>query len=177
MGEATPHSYFCLAMQVFVETILSIRGDGAQLIAITLDADWSDNIGNVKEKIHEKEGIPINLQRIYLGYPCRDEVENERTLWECKLLRESIPFKLHVRYVLIFVKYLSGKTIAFDMYWSSKVADLKFQLQARTSSIHRCQIRLIYAGEQLEDERTLSDYSIEHRSTVDLVLVGKNKIR
>jgi ubiquitin-large subunit ribosomal protein L40e len=52
---------------------------------------------------------------------------------------------------------------------SSKVSWLKELIQM-AEGIPKGQQRLIFAGEDLEDDRILSDYNIQAHSTLDLVL-------
>jgi hypothetical protein len=71
--------------------------------------------------------------------------------------------------ISITVKALSGKTTQLEVESLDLVATIKEKIQDK-EGIPPDQIRLVFSGVQLDDEKSLLDYNIKEDSTVFMVL-------
>ena len=112
------------------------------------------------EESHETANVNkkqmVDLHRDYTSYICSVGAEVFEVLVEILPGTEQI-----------FVKTMTGKTITLEVEPSDSIKNVKAKIQDKEESLKEG--RLIFAGKQLEDGRTLSDYNIRHQNTIQQV--------
>ena len=68
----------------------------------------------------------------------------------------------------LFVRLPNTKVITLNVDWDELVFSVKAQIQGKEGIPKKAQ-RLVFAGRELEDDKTLMAYNIQKDNTIDLV--------
>jgi ubiquitin len=148
-------------LQLFIKTL---NGD-----TITIQANSTDKILTVKEKIQKKQDnlLPSHQRLLYGG----KQLEDDKTLMDYNILSEAT---LHLVVRLkggqtIYVKTLIGDVFTFEFDENQTIAEVKQKIE-ETENIPVNEQRLFFNNKQLADNKTLKEYKIEEEDTIQLVL-------
>lgn len=135
---------------------------------ITVSVSAEDLVEAIKTKIEAKEGINCEQQLLFFA---GQQLEDEKPLSHYHINSDtSRHLVLRLRDGMkIFVKTLSDKTIEVQVDPSETIEIVKVKIHEQ-EGISPCDQRLLQDGRDLADLRTLSDYGIKHKSTLQLDL-------
>lgn len=130
--------------------------------SFTVQVTPNDTVETVKVKIHERQGISQESQKIkYAGR----ELENHTRLGDLNVHTATTFYLEIMQPPKIYIKPLMGEAVALDFDPNVTIAEVKSEIQEKIG-INSNQISLLFGGKELEDEQMLSTYGIQDKSTI-----------
>ena len=128
-------------------------------------------VGKIESILSTSQGEPVHVDTLGVGDRRIPKDWSERSL-EFYLLDRQPWYVLTYKgseALSLFIKLLTGETLEYNTQPSDLVEDIKRRIQDH-KGIPVDQQRLIFAGQQLEDGRALSDYNIINGTTLHHVI-------
>ena len=130
-------------------------------------------VKSLKEKIKDKLGIEPNEQTLLFQ---RGVLQDNIPLFQYDIQEGNVltlftylPIKEKENELLqLFIKTLTGKEIPLIVDPSLTIQKLKCEIQDK-EGVPSDQQRIIFAGAQLEDSRTLASYNIKTNSNLNMI--------
>ena len=145
---------------------------------IKIEAASGDTIQDVKRKIMEDIRIPPNQQLLMFN---NREIEDERRSLKSYNINSDSIIELVIRRTLgnerhIYVKMQNGVRIALDVSPEDTIADVKEEIKQMTGTPVDKQL-ITFGGTKLEGDNKLSDFGVEHGSTVLMTTSSNNRMK
>ena len=143
---------------------INISVEGSSPITLEVDLEW-DTVANLKAKIQDKEGIPVDQQQLSLG---EVTLEDGSTLAACGITAECI-VALSRRPISVFVHRVSEELLTFSMRPTDSIGALKQKIED-TENIAVTRQRIFHNRINLDDTRELSQFRTlpDHVATFQL---------
>jgi len=132
-----------------------------------LDLVTTDTIKNVKAKIAEMSGLNVAQQHLFRR---GEELQDERELASYGMIRARSIFTLAVsapKQLSIYVEGAPNGCFPMEVEETQPVKVLKERLQQQLS-VSWEQHRLLFGGEEVDDDKTLVDYNVAEGATLQL---------
>ncbi|CAL2225238.1 unnamed protein product [Prunus armeniaca] len=140
---------------------------------VALTVKRSETIKDLKALLCEKYGFPENHQELFLG---GDMLVDCQSLVDCGVQRDSTVHLViqNTVWIKLFVKLPSSQcTIEIEAKAHDTIRNIKAMIQAK-KMIPSDRFTLLYGGELLEEDSTLTSLGINNMSTLQMIYAPKD---
>eukprot|EP00594_Rhizosolenia_setigera_P005369 CAMPEP_0178943558 /NCGR_PEP_ID=MMETSP0789-20121207/2653_1 /TAXON_ID=3005 /ORGANISM="Rhizosolenia setigera, Strain CCMP 1694" /LENGTH=596 /DNA_ID=CAMNT_0020623165 /DNA_START=278 /DNA_END=2068 /DNA_ORIENTATION=+ len=123
----------------------------------------NDTIGSLKSKIESQENIQPDLQSLLWK---DNEPEDNKRLCECNIAEESVLFLRKSFITLTILNEETHRVTSLDVNPNNTIRSIKEKIEEQdsSSSVQADEQFLVWKGNELQDDRKLSEYNVEKDS-------------
>lgn len=142
---------------------------------VPFEVETNDSILMLKKEIEKKFDVPFDQLDFYYR---NQELEDDKTFQDYSIQNESIiQMKLKMpENMFVCIKSVKGEKVIIDVQPTEKVEKVKTKIK-EILNIEENQQRLIFDGQQLDDNLELFDYSITNGSEILLAPLIKSRFQ
>jgi len=137
---------------------------------LTIETHPDETIHDIKAKILNKTGTPIDQQRVRCG--CWQKMDDCRTLSDhniqnnstLKLLSPNPPYAIQIN-----LRPINGITLNLEVESTDNLATLKTKLYSKHKIPPESVDFLLFEGKRMDEERSLEEQLIKDNSTLRLL--------
>ena len=155
-------------MQISVRAFMRLSGPvvkGGSVVQFTVQPE--ETVEELKERVVNRCGESRGGSGDCL-YRKTKPMELGATLEACGVVEGDELYLTSATPMEIFIKDLTGDTLTMQVHYLCSIADVKDAIAPHYHTPPE-QLRLVFAGKELQDVRNLNNYSIQKESTLHVI--------